>query len=248
RNTSFEYIDNVSWFRGAHSVKAGANVRRVWHDFDSTATTALVFASLSDFAANRPSQATFSPSLSPAFIRGWPDSGYVQDHGKARDRLRVNLGLRYDYTPPYTEVDNRVRNFDVTTMQLTAPGDPLYQPDRDNVSPRLGVTYDVGGTGRLILRGGYGHYYALYPPVSAELLLVANAPGATLLTRTQDPTLQYPLSSLAGLSNPPTRRAIDQSRQDNFNRQMTLNLQRQLRASTALTIGYVGNWSRHNER
>src|SRR5262249_51099990 len=36
RNTSFEYIDNVSWFRGAHSVKAGVNIRRVCHDFDST--------------------------------------------------------------------------------------------------------------------------------------------------------------------------------------------------------------------
>src|SRR5262249_23529506 len=67
RNTSFEYIDNVSWFRGAHSAKAGVNVRRVWHDFDSTANTALVFASLSDFAANRPSQATFSSALPTTF-------------------------------------------------------------------------------------------------------------------------------------------------------------------------------------
>ena len=248
RNTSFEGIDNVSWFGGAHSVKAGVNIRRVWHDFDSTAATALVFASLPEFAANRPSQATFTPALPTTFIRGWSYSGYLQDDLKITDRLTINAGLRYDYIPPYTDVDARVRNFDVTTMQVTPAGARLYQPDRDNVAARLGFTYDLGGSGRSIVRGGYGDYYGLYPPVSAELLLVANAPGATLLTRTQDPTLQYPRASLAGISNPPTRRVIDPDREDNVSRQTTVNLQQQLGASTALTIGYVGNWSRHNER
>jgi outer membrane receptor protein involved in Fe transport len=249
RNTSFEYIDNVSWFLGAHTVKAGANIRRVWHDFDSTGNTTLVFASLADFAANRPSQATFVPALPTTFIRGWTYSAYLQDDFSATGRLTVNLGLRYDYTPPYTDVDERVRNFDVTTMQLTAPGTQLYKPDRDNLAPRLGFTYDLRGDGRSIFRGGYGYYYGLYPPVSAETLLIANAPGATLLTRTQDPTLHYPVASLAaGVSNPPTRRATDPNREDSYSRQMTVNLQQQLGASTAVTIGYVGNWSRHNER
>src|SRR5262249_14386841 len=98
RNTSFEYIDNGSWFRCAHRVKGGVNVRRVWHDFDSTAATTLVFASLSDFASNRPSQATFTPALSTTFIRGWTYSGYLQDDIKVTGRLTVNLGVRYDYT------------------------------------------------------------------------------------------------------------------------------------------------------
>jgi hypothetical protein len=249
RNTSFEYIDNVSWSRGVHSLKAGVNVRRVWHDFDATAATTLVFPSLSDFAANRPSQATFTPALSTAFIRGWTSGGYLEDDIRATGRLTVNLGLRYDYTPPYTDVDNRVRNFDVTMMTLTAPGAQLYKPDRNNLAPRLGFTYDLRGDGRSILRGGYGYYYGLYPPVSAETLLNANAPGATLLTRAEDPALRYPVAPLiAGVSNPPTRRATDPNREDNYNRQMTVNLEQQLGASTAVTIGYVGNWSRLNER
>ena len=248
RSTSFEYIDNVSWFRGAHSVKAGVNIRRVWHDIDSTGATTLVFPSLLDFAANRPSQATFAPALSTAFIRGWTYSGYLQDDLSATGRLTVNVGLRYDYTPPYTDVDGRVRNFDMATMQLTARGAQLYKPDRDNSAPRLGFSYDVRGDGRSILRGGYGYYYGLYPPVSAEILLKANAPGTTLLTRTEDPTLEYPASLTAGVSNPPTRRAIDPNRKDSYSRQMTVNLQQQLGASTTVTMGYVGSRSRLNER
>jgi hypothetical protein len=249
RSTSFEYIDNLSWFLGAHTMKAGVNIRRLWHDFDSTAAATLVFASLPDFAANRPSQATFTPALSTTFIRGWTHSGYLQDDFRTTSRLMVNMGLRYDYTPPYTDKDNHVRNFDVTTMQLTAPGAQLYRPDRDNLAPRLGFTYDVRGDGRSILKGGYGYYYGLYAPSSATGLLTANAPGATLLTRVQDPNLRYPIvSSGAGVMNPPTRRATDPNRTDAYNRQMTVNFQQQLGASTALTVGYVGNWSRDNER
>jgi len=248
RSTSFEYIDNISWFRGAHTVKAGVNIRRVWHDVDSTEATTLVFPSLSDFAANRPSQATFAPALSTAFIRGWTYSGYLQDDLRSTGRLTVNVGLRYDYTPPYTDVDGRVRNFDMATMQLTARGTQLYKPDRDNLAARLGFTYDVRGDRRSILRGGYGYYYGLYPPVLAETLLKANAPGTTLLTRSEDPTLEYPASLAAGVSNPQTRRAIDPNRKDSYSRQMTVNLQQQLGGSTAVTIGYVGNRSRLNER
>src|SRR5262249_52395180 len=82
-----------------------------------------------------------------------------------------------------------------------------------------------------------------------ELLLSANAPGATLLTSTQDPSLQYPVASNAGgAPNPPTRRAVDPNRQDSYNRQATVNLQHQFGPWTAITVGYVGNWSRLNER
>src|SRR5262249_47856976 len=150
RNTSFEYIDNLSWFRGAHTMRAGVNIRRVWHDLDSTAVTTLVFASLSGFASNQPSQATFTPALSTTFMRGSTYSGYLQDDVKATGRLTVNLGLRYDYTPPYTDDGNRMRNFDLTTIQLTEPGAPLYNADRNNFAPRLGFTFDLRGNGRSI--------------------------------------------------------------------------------------------------
>jgi hypothetical protein len=34
-----------------------------------------------------------------------------------------------------------------------------YPVDKNNLSPRLGLTYDVSGDGRAVARGGYGRFY-----------------------------------------------------------------------------------------
>jgi outer membrane receptor protein involved in Fe transport len=241
-NTSFEYIDNLSWFSGIHNVKAGFNVRRVWSDYAQTKTEGLTFDSLADFAANRPSRVTFSPDIPLTRIRGWNYGFYVQDDMKVTSRVSLNLGLRYEYNPPFTDGDGRVRNFDLATMDLTAPGAQLYRPDRNNFAPRVGATYDLRGDGRTTLRGGYGIYYETYGAGAISNLLVGNAPSATLITRQQTPSLRYPVvSEVGGFSNPPTRRVIDPNREDTYAHQWNVNVQQQLGENTALTVGYVGN-------
>jgi len=37
--------------------------------------------------------------------------------------------------------------------------DPLYDRDRNNFGPRLSVVGDASGTGKTILRAGWGLYY-----------------------------------------------------------------------------------------
>jgi hypothetical protein len=86
-------------------------------------------------------------------------AAYAQDDWRIADRLRLNLGLRYD-------LDTNLRMNDVYARVLA---DPAYSgldtfvsanrgTDADNVQPRLGVTYDLLGTGRLVARAGWGLY------------------------------------------------------------------------------------------
>jgi hypothetical protein len=97
---------------------------------------------------------------------------YVQDDWKVTNRLTVNLGLRYDYQSPWIEKDDQLTFFD---PQSTDPvtgraglvrlvgrdGVSRYQtePDRNNVSPRLGFAWHF--TKAMVLRGSYGLVY--YP-------------------------------------------------------------------------------------
>jgi hypothetical protein len=84
---------------------------------------------------------------------------FLQDDWRIHDRVRLNLGLRYDY-------DTNLRQNDfyggLLANPLYAGIDRFVSGDRgndtNNLQPRLGVTYDVLGTGRLVARGGFGMY------------------------------------------------------------------------------------------
>jgi hypothetical protein len=72
-------------------------------------------------------------------------SSFVQDKWRFNDRLTLSLGMRYD----------------VEIIPIAETDDPLvskYPIDKNNVQPRVGLTYDLGG-GRSIVRGGYGRFY-----------------------------------------------------------------------------------------
>ena len=250
RNTSFEYIDHLSWFLGAHTVKAGVNVRRVWHDFelDGSHDTGLRIPVRLRGEPREPGDLHARPSddVHPRLDlqripAGRPQSDRSAD-GQSRSALRLHATL-YRRRQPRAQLrrdDDAVDGTGRATLQ--ARSRQSCSQARLHLRRARQRTHHSPGWIWLLLR-------CCTHPSSAEALLIANAPGTTLLTRAQDPNLQYPLASLAaGVPNPPTRRATDPNREDNYSRQMTVNLQHQLGASTAVTIGYVGNRSRHNER
>jgi Carboxypeptidase regulatory-like domain len=99
---------------------------------------------------------------------------YGQDNFKVTRKLTLNLGLRWEYQSPFTERYNRLTNFDFQAVPpLTAPGLNLsgalsfagvdgnpreqWNPDYDNVGPRLGFAYAVND--KTVVRAGGGLFY-----------------------------------------------------------------------------------------
>ena len=109
-------------------------------------------------------------------------AGFVQDDWRLTPRITVNLGLRYEYVPPVTEQNNLWGNFDPNSatglVQATHDHPQVYNGDKNNWAPRLGMAWDVGGKGTTVVRAGGGLAYAVYP----LLLLIGSTQGATLNT------------------------------------------------------------------
>jgi hypothetical protein len=113
-----DYIDNVTWIKGRHSLHIGGELRpiRMTHyesqaprgDFkllDANATdgsgnpTTVGFA---QFLLGAPSVVEFS-TVNDIIYRQVNFSGYIQDNFRATSKLTWNLGMRYEYYTPYNE-------------------------------------------------------------------------------------------------------------------------------------------------
>ena len=97
--------------------------------------------------------------MSGASRRATEYGTYVQDDWRVNRKLTLNIGLRYDYDTPFSEVADRWANFDMSTGKMRIAGvnsdsNVGVQPDRNNVAPRFGFAYQLGS--RTVVRGGYG--------------------------------------------------------------------------------------------
>jgi Carboxypeptidase regulatory-like domain/TonB dependent receptor len=111
-------------------------------------------------------------------------SAYVQDDWHPTARLTLNIGLRYDY---WTGFDlNQTSNpiWQTLSTQTTYNEDYLrdfqggkagkLSNDTNNWGPRFGFAWDVSGSGKAFVRGGWGIYYD-FPYTNATILFPAAA-------------------------------------------------------------------------
>ena len=177
---SLSFIDNVSWLKGNHNVKFGAEVRVVRIYADRLGGTTYTFANVDALVANNLTSTAFLGDLSSTSPYNGATGnreleqemyiGYAQDEVKLRPNLTLNYGLRYEYYGPMREARNLSVYLDTVTGALscaaTTPVAPStvplcnnptrsnwYQADSSSFGPRIGIAWQPF-SGRTGMFGG----------------------------------------------------------------------------------------------
>jgi Carboxypeptidase regulatory-like domain/TonB dependent receptor len=245
---TFSEIDNLTWTRGRHMVKAGVEIRRVQLNQGNTEAGTIAFASTAAFDANQVSTATLNGTLPVNGLRKTQYYGYIQDEFKWKPNLTLNLGLRYSFFNIFHEVLSRANPFDFATCGphgFCGMGASFGQPNYRDVDPRVAFAWSPAKDGKTVLRAGFGIYHE-DGQLDDQNLPISNEVFAYSLSSKTTPNLSYPidpfLANTQGIISP---RDDDRLRKDTYVEQWGFSVQRALPADFVSTLSYVGSKGVH---
>ncbi len=162
--------------------------------------------------------------------------------------LTISAGVRYEYASPPVDADDRANLYDPATGQLVPVGTGNmprggYEPDRNNLAPRVGFAWAMDSESRRMLRGGYGIYYNQGQLATSEGLFF-NPPYFNLSVffpggSGNAPTLANPFPFPAFI--PQSATAYQRDLQTPWMEHWNVNVQHQIGQSRAIEIAYVGS-------
>ena len=178
---SYEANDTLSWVHGRHQFKIGAEYRRNLVDAQQgiASNGFYVFVpfpmsnAIAGLLIGAPVVFLQAGGELPRGLRSHDFSVYGQDEYKMSPRFTLNLGLRYQINTPYTEINDRLAGFRPgvkSTVQPNAPVGLVYPGDsgvpdglvptyKKGFSPRIGLSWDPTGSGKMSVRAAYGITY-----------------------------------------------------------------------------------------
>lgn len=283
-NFAQQFQEHLSWFRGRHNLKAGFIAGRTLYEDWQMPTNLFGAATFSnrftgqayaDFLLGLPTSS--SRAAAPLLTNRvrWNYDFFITDEWKIRRNLTLNLGLRYELHPSWSEGQGQQALFDVTSGKVVVPDGSLgkvspllprgyvdvveastlgFHPkylltnDVNNFAPRIGIAWRPLGP-NTVIRTGLGIFYDIIPRTTSAggAPFVINEPTYTNAQPIPDVVLPrvFP-ASVAGPASITLPGAVRRDLRIPYSMQYNFTLEHQ-RWSTGFRASYIGTNTRQGE-
>lgn len=156
-----QYTDALTWIRGRHTVKVGAEFRyyispqffsqRVRGDYEYVNVSTYLLDSAPDYIAQRNVGGRKYYGNQRAIY------GFAQDTWRISPKLTADLGLRYEYTTVPLGMQGQALNSGASAPPLLLIRTPSADPK--GIAPRIGLAYTPGKASDFVIRAGFGLAY-----------------------------------------------------------------------------------------
>ena len=269
-----QVADTLSWTRGRHAFKFGADLRwerlnvvqppspagvftfsALFTDLPGTPNTGTPLAS---FLLGQVQQFSIDVQQQQIRNRASFQEYFVQDDWRISDRFTINAGLRYTLNFPSTEEHNQGAVFNLETQQmeyLGRDGRPRAARElhQDNVGPRLGVVGTIGE--QTVARVGYGLVWIEMAGITTPFTTPAFPFLQTVSQRTLDNLVPaFVLADGPRVEPIPLTPdagigqgvfSVDRDLGSGYVQQWNASVQRELGANLAIEAAYVGSKITH---
>ncbi len=199
--STLQFLENVTWHEGSHSVKAGADLRYDNSDINGSQW------SRGELRFN----GRFTGIGLGDGLLGWADSArlsnlvlgemrfhswmfYLQDDWKVTPNFTLNLGLRWELVTPWYERSNRMNTAVIDPGapdfgRIIRAGDSggsyedraLVRFDKRNLAPRIGFAWKISN--KWTIRSGAGIFYGGQMGLGASSRAITNFPFTSSVER-----------------------------------------------------------------
>jgi Carboxypeptidase regulatory-like domain/TonB dependent receptor len=242
------FSDTATKLNGRHTIKFGGEFRRYLAASFGLSIGAITYVSTANnFMKDTATVFSVTPTSVSSRVYSSSVGAFVQDNFKLTPRVTLEYGLRFEWNGSPVEGANRFIFFNPTAVTLTKAGTNgqgrAAYAQNYNFEPRVGFAWDAFGSGKTVVRGGYG--YLTDAPVSGSGGgLASNPPNSSAVSYNGT---AIPVGNLYGSAAASgfTVSSINPNFKNAYIESFNLNVQQALPYGLVGSIGYYGSVGRH---